>query len=372
MVELQRINKIKISNSQIHYPLLNLNQVVHCLSSGTKEEDCFHIGPVTLHVDPGEIVAILGPSGSGKTTLLRIIAGLDISRSGDVTINGREVFSSKTFVPPEKRKVGMVFQDHTLFPHLNVRNNILFGIQHRPSEEKMVRLKELADLLGLHHYLDRYPHELSGGQQQRVALARTLAPKPELVLLDEPLSNIDAGLRSSLAQELRNVIKRTGTTALWVTHDQVEALDIADRIIVINEGKIEQMDTPWNLYNHPKTRFVADFVGHAVFIPGELEGNRVVTELGPIECLPCLKTAKKQEVMIRPDDVDAVPDEKGKAVVCKRQFFGSVQLYSLQLPSGRIILTNQPPHINWPPDTKVSIRLRNKTMVSFPVAYRQN
>ena len=225
-------------------------------------------------------------------------------------------------------------------------------------------------MLGLRDYLDRYPHELSGGQQQRVALARTLAPKPSVVLLDEPLSSIDADLRSSLAQELRDVLKQTQTTAVWVTHDQTEALDLADKILVLNDGKVEQVDTPWNLYNNPKTRFVASFIGHAVFLPGQLKGETILTEVGTINYLPCLQNFENLEVMIRPDDVKATPHDAGIGTISKRQFWGSMQLYTIELPSKRRLLSTQPAHINWPLDTKVRITLDLKSIVAFPTCSR--
>jgi len=349
-------------------PIVHVHDIMHCHSPEIiRPKDCFHLGPLSLDIYEDEILIILGPSGSGKTTLLRTIAGLEQARAGQITINGRVVVDKHVFVSPEKRRVGMVFQDHALFPHFTARQNILFGLRRWPKIEQEARLRELEQLLELQHHLDRYPHELSGGQQQRIALARTLAPRPMIILLDEPLSNIDAELRTTLAQELRHTLKKSGVAVVWVTHDQTEALDLADRIVVLNDGKVEQVDTPRNLYNQPKTRFVADFVGHAVFIKGDLKEGTIFTEIGAVSCQPCLTSSKKFEVMIRPDDVQAVPDEDGKGTVFKRQFFGSTQLYSVKLASGQTILVRQAPHINWPLGTKVKISLNTDYAVAFPV-----
>jgi iron(III) transport system ATP-binding protein len=347
--------------------MVKLHELTHCLSPNKCKSTCWHLGPVSLTIHEGEVLAVVGPSGSGKTTLLRVIAGLESSKSGKLFIDDQIVFSENTFVPPEQRKVGMVFQDHALFPHMTVRQNILFGVKHWKKDDQDRRLFELENLLGLRDYINRYPHELSGGQQQRVAVARTLAPKPKVILLDEPLSNIDADLRTFLAQELKSVIKQTGTTAVWVTHDQTEALDLADRIIVMNEGKIEQVDKPWNLYNQPKTRFVANFIGHAVFIQGDLKKDMILTEIGAINCPPCLRNSRKMEVMLRPDDVNVKPHDAGIGTIIKRQFFGSLQLYSISLPSGQIVLSNEPTHINWPIGTKVQLTLKIRSIVAFPL-----
>jgi len=331
-----------------------------------KREDHFQLGPLSLNIEQGELLAILGPSGSGKTTFLRLICGLESPRVGKIAIDNSIVFDKHSNVVPERRQVGMMFQDHALFPHLTVRKNILFGIMHWSKDDRDRRLFELEDLLDLREYSNRYPHELSGGQQQRVALARTLAPKPKVILLDEPLSSIGADLRSSLAQELKDVLKQTQTTAIWVTHDQTEALDLADRIVVLNDGKLEQMATPWDLYNNPKTRFVADFIGHAVFIKGKLKGNTILTEVGAVNYLPCLVNFENLEVMVRPDDVKATPFDEGIGVIVKRQFWGSMQLYSIDLPSGQRLLSTQPANINWPLGTQVRVELDLKSVVAFP------
>ncbi len=343
--------------------IVRFEKIQYAYRSGKKQ---FQLGPMTLGLQSHELMAILGPSGSGKTTFLRLIAGLAMPSTGTIELDERVVFDPSTRVRAEHRNVGMMFQDHALFPHMTVRKNIVFGIRQWQKDDRERRLYELEDMLGLRDYLDRYPHELSGGQQQRVALARTLAPKPSVVLLDEPLSSIDADLRSSLAQELRDVLKQAGTTAIWVTHDQTEALDLADRIIVLNEGKVEQVDSPWELYNNPKTRFVASFIGHAVFLPGRLKGQTILTEVGTLNYLPCLQDFEDLEVMIRPDDVKATPHDAGIGTICKRQFWGSMQLYTINLPSGQRLLSTQPAHINWPLGTQVRITLDLKSIVAFP------
>src|SRR5262245_10707256 len=217
----------------------------------------------------GAIGCLLGPSGCGKTTVLRCIAGFERVREGEIRLGGRTVSSPGMTVPPEKRRIGMVFQDYALFPHLAVAGNIAFGLHGVSSEERSARVRELAQLVGLSAALDKYPHEISGGQQQRVALARALAPRPELLLLDEPFSNLDVDLRERLSHEVRDIIKASGATAVLVTHDQQEAFAMADEIGILHEGRIQQWDIPYNLYHRPANRFVADFVGQGVFLPAQ-------------------------------------------------------------------------------------------------------
>ncbi|MFT5170065.1 MAG: iron(III) transport system ATP-binding protein [Lysobacterales bacterium] len=346
---------------------VSMKGLKYCYHASGSQKKCFKIGSLDIIIKQGELISLLGPSGSGKTTFLRLLAGLERSHEGRIVVDDEVLLDKHNYVRPENRQIGMMFQDHALFPHLRVKQNILFGIRHLSKHDRERRLYELESLLKLEGYLDRFPHELSGGQQQRVALARTLAPKPKVILLDEPLSSIDAELRGSLAQELRDVLKETQSTALWVTHDQGEALDLADRVLVMNKGRIEQIDTPWNLYNNPKTRFVADFIGHAVFINGTRKENSIVTEVGTVDSLPCLSQYKDLELMLRPDDVEATPFDEGIGVVSKRQFLGAIQLYSISLPSGQSILTYQQPQINWPIGTHVRIVLKPKNIVAFPV-----
>ena len=239
---------------------------------------------LSLAVGEGRIGCLLGPSGSGKTTVLRAIAGFERPDSGEVLAGGEILSGRGTWVPPERRRIGMVFQDFALFPHLSAVANVAFGLRDADRGSRRSRATELLALVGLAAEVDRFPHELSGGQQQRVALARALAPRPRLVLLDEPFSNLDADVRMELAQYVRTALVAEGATALLVTHDQREAFAIADEIGVLRAGRLEQWDAPWKLYHSPATRFVADFVGEGSFIPGTVLGpGRVSTELGVIE-----------------------------------------------------------------------------------------
>ena len=231
---------------------------------------------LTFSLAHGAIGCLLGPSGCGKTTVLRCIAGFEAVREGAIRIAGRLVSGPRTMLPPEERRVGMVFQDFALFPHLQVAGNIAFGLRGASRAAREARVRELAELVGLSAELDKYPHEISGGQQQRVALARALAPRPELLLLDEPFSNLDVDLRERLSLEVREIIKASGATAILVTHDQHEAFAMADEIGVLHEGHIQQWDSPYNLYHRPANRFVADFVGQGVFLPAKvLSAHRV-------------------------------------------------------------------------------------------------
>ncbi|MGH9577271.1 MAG: ABC transporter ATP-binding protein, partial [Terriglobales bacterium] len=227
----------------------------------------------------GAIGCLLGPSGCGKTTVLRCIAGFETPSAGRILLNGAVVSSAQQNLPPEKRRIGMVFQEHALFPHLSAARNISFGLARKNSSEE--RVQELALLTGITELLGKYPHELSGGQQQRVALARALAPRPELLLLDEPFSNLDVDLRERLSPEVRDIIKASGATAVLVTHDQQEAFAMADEIGVLHDGRIQQWDSAYNLYHRPANRFVADFVGQGVFLPAKgLNGRQIEIELG--------------------------------------------------------------------------------------------
>ncbi|MGS0893377.1 ABC transporter ATP-binding protein [Burkholderia stagnalis] len=217
---------------------------------------------LSLALPRGEIGCLLGASGCGKTTVLRAIAGFEPVRMGRIVLDGTPVAAPALDVPPERRRVGMMFQDYALFPHLSTADNVAFGLRRLPRAERRTRVAEMLDLVGLAESGDAYPHELSGGQQQRVALARALAPSPELLLLDEPFSNLDVNTRERLAFELRDILKRTGHTALLVTHNQAEAFAIADRIGVMRHGRLAQWDTPYRLHHHPASSFVADFVRH--------------------------------------------------------------------------------------------------------------
>lgn len=285
-------------------------------------------------VAPGQLVALLGPSGSGKTTLLRVIAGFEVPDAGTVEIGGREVAGPGTWVEPEHRRIGMVFQDGALFPHLTVERNVGFG---NPREG---RVEECLELVGLAHRGRSYPHELSGGERQRVALARALATEPEVVLLDEPFAALDAGLRVTLREEVAAILREAGASALLVTHDQQEALSLADEVVIMRDGQVAQSGAPAEVYDRPADRWVANFLGAAEVLPGTASGGAVETELGTIAVDPSF--TGPVDVLVRPEAIavhrrcgDASEPGKVRATVLSRAFYGHDQLLSLELATGR-------------------------------------
>ncbi len=330
---------------------------------------------VNFQLEAGSIACLLGPSGCGKTTLLRCIAGFEEIADGEIRLRQEAVSRAGQCVPPEKRRIGMVFQDYALFPHLTVEQNVAFGLGRKPAEDAHLRVRQLLTTVGLHGQGDKYPHELSGGQQQRVALARALAPRPELILLDEPFSNLDVGLRERLSVEVREILKREGSTAIMVTHDQHEAFAMADEIGVMFEGRIQQWDVPYNLYHRPANRFVADFIGQGVLLPGVVaSGTHVEMELGklvsdiPIACSEtCANCADgcDVDVLLRPDDV--VHDDRSplQAEVLHKAFRGADILYTLRLASGAEVLSLVPSHHNHAIGEKIGIRLDADHVIAF-------
>ena len=289
---------------------------------------------LNLSVKKGEILAVLGPSGCGKTTSLRLIAGFIRPDEGEVHIGGKLVAGNSRYVPPEKRGVGMVFQEHALFPHLTVCDNVSFGLNKKTSSRQV---EYLLKLVGLDHLSERYPHELSGGERQRVALARALATKPVLVLLDEPFSNLDADRRLRIREEVRAILKTTGSTAIFVTHDQEEAMYMGDRLAVLNNGHLEQIGTPEEVFHMPKSRFVAEFMGNTDFLPGKIVAEGIETEIGVIPQKMALPVGKEVELALRFDDIEFCLDEKGSSMVLARHFKGAYNIYRLRLPSGRLL-----------------------------------
>jgi len=326
------------------------------------------VDDLSLAVERGRILALLGPSGCGKTTTLRLIAGFETPNAGRITIAGRTVADARdgAHVEPEARGVGIVFQDYALFPHLTVGENVAFGLPRSGRSARGERVRQILDLVGLAELTDRYPHELSGGQQQRVAVARALAPAPAVILLDEPFSNLDADLRAQMRDEVEKILRSTGTTAIFVTHDQEEAFTIADHVGVLDRGRLEQLGPPEAIYHHPATPFVAEFVGAADFLPGIVTSQGIVTEIGVFGNVEAREPGEKVRVMIRPDDVTFVPDPQGEAVILRRSFRGSENLYSLGLPSGHRVHSSQPSSAAFATGTRVRPEAYVLHVVTFP------
>ncbi len=315
------------------------------------------IADVSLSAREGEILCLLGPSGCGKTTTLRAIAGFEPVASGEIYLRGEVVSSPGLLVPAEHRNIGMVFQEYALFPHLRVAENIAFGLQTLSVAERAERVAGLLSMIGLSGFERRYPHELSGGQQQRVALARALVQNPVVLLLDEPFSNLDPDMTGKMREDLLELLHRTRTTAILVTHDHEEAFALADRVAVLNNGRVEQFDTPEAIYHMPSTPFVAEFVGQADFIPGTVHGDKVVTELGELVNSRGYQDGARVVVMIRPDDVHIIPAADGGARIVTRQFRGSENLYAIELPSGQIVHSSQGSTNVYPAGALVECRL---------------
>lgn len=320
---------------------------------------------ISIAAREGEILCLLGPSGCGKTTVLRAIAGFEPVQTGQIFLSGRLVSSSNMLIPTEDRHVGMVFQEYALFPHLRVHDNIAFGLRHLCRTERKARVQEMLRLTGLGSFERRYPHELSGGQQQRVALARALVQHPVVLLLDEPFSNLDPDMASRMRQELHNLLRRTKTTTILVTHDHDEAFAMADRVAVLNHGRLEQFDTPETIYHMPQTPFVADFVGQADFIPGIVSSGVVQTELGEYPNSLACNDGDKVVVMIRPDDIHLIPTRGASSHVVSRQFRGSENLYAVRLPSGQVVHSSQGSTSVYQEGTAVELRVLASHTVLF-------
>ena len=321
---------------------------------------------LNLHLNAGDIGCLLGPSGCGKTTTLRAIAGFEPVLEGEIELGGEVISRAGYTLAPEKRRIGMVFQDYALFPHLNVSDNVAFGIRKHPERERITA--ELLELVKLSHLGKRFPHELSGGQQQRVALARALAPQPQLLLLDEPFSNLDGELRRRLSHEVRDILKARGTSAILVTHDQEEAFAVSDHVGVFQEGRLQQWDTPFNLYHEPLTPFVASFVGQGYFIRGQLlSPDTVQTELGVIRGNRAYNWASGSsvDVLLRPDDIVPAPDSDLRAQIVGKTFLGAATLYRLQLPTGSQLEALFPSHADHLPGQEVGIRVAADHLVVF-------
>jgi iron(III) transport system ATP-binding protein len=335
---------------------------------------------VSFGLKAGQIGVLIGPSGCGKTTLLRAVAGLEAISSGRIALAGQTVSAPGQSLAPEARRIGMVFQDYALFPHLDVGQNVGFGIYDQPKAQRQARVGEVLELVGLADVRRRYPHELSGGQQQRVALARALAPKPQLLLLDEPFSNLDVDLRERLAHEVRGILKAAGATALFVTHDQLEAFAIGDVIGVMHEGALHQWADAYTLYHRPATRFVADFIGHGVFTKASVEMHEengavhkhVVTPLGELHDISLAELAKlpvgQCDVLLRADDIVHDDASSVQAQIVRKAFRGNEFLYTLRLKTGETVMAHVPSHHDHTLGEWIGIRPEVDHVVTFASA----
>ncbi len=315
---------------------------------------------VSFQLRSGQLLALLGPSGCGKTTTLRLIAGFEAPDAGEIAIGGRTVAGPGLYTPPEKRRVGMVFQEYALFPHLSVGENVAFGLRSYASD-KGRRVATVLDMVGLSGLDKRMPHELSGGQQQRVALARALAPEPDLILLDEPFSNLDAALRVRVRAEVRAILKQANATAVFVTHDQEEALSLVDQVAVMLDGTVRQVATPRQLYYQPASREVAAFIGDSNFLPGVGCGRWVESELGRLETQ--VEVRGPVEALVRPESIDVRPAPHGSRFrVRDVVFFGHDQLISLQGQDGLTLDARLGPNYQFFPGQPVDIRVVGPVM----------
>jgi iron(III) transport system ATP-binding protein len=323
--------------------------------------DVVAVRDASLHVERGEVVALLGPSGCGKTTLLRLVAGFERPDEGVVEVGGRRVAGGGSWVPPEDRRVGMVFQDYALFPHLTVAGNVGFGL---PRSERPARIRELLAVVGLDALAERYPHELSGGQQQRVALARALAPSPDLVLLDEPWSNVDPFLRETLRAEVAEIIRPLGVTVVLVTHDREEAFGLADRIVLVRDGAVVQTGTAEELYFAPASQWAAEFVGAANVLTGPVVHGYVETALGafPSNGAPASGQAR---VLVRPELLELEQDPSGDAEVVAREFRGHDVFYRVLL-DGTELVSQRPSTEVVPLGARVAIRVHDGRVPVLP------
>lgn len=331
------------------------------------------VASVNIALAAGEIGVLIGPSGCGKTTLLRAVAGLQPIERGAIVLAGETVSSPSRVVAPERRQIGMLFQDYALFPHLNVAANVGFGLHGQVVAARESRVDEVLELVGLSDTRHRFPHELSGGQQQRVALARALAPRPRLLLLDEPFSSLDVDLRERLAHEIRNILKLAGTTALMVTHDQLEAFAVGDAIGVMHQGALLQWGSAYELYHQPVTRFVADFIGHGVFIQAQVMAGaahrRIESALGSLDGLSPTAADGLQlgeiDVLVRADDIVHDDDSIIVAQILRKTFRGSEFLYTLKLKSGEAVVVHVPSHHDHAIGEWIGIRVEMNHLVAF-------
>lgn len=329
------------------------------------------VSNLSFNLPPGDISCLLGPSGCGKSTLLRAIAGFHPVTAGEIRVAGHLISSASVNTPPESRKIGMVFQDYALFPHMTVSQNVGFGLHKTGTTLKQKKISTLLDLVNLGDLAHRYPHELSGGQQQRVALARALAPEPSLILLDEPFSNLDTELRKRLSLDIRDILKSQNISAILVTHDQNEAFAMCDQIGVIDNGAIQQWDSPYNLYHEPANRFVASFIGQGSFIHGKAVNHETFeTELGKITGNRAYnwKPGAKVEILMRPDDIVFSASSELKAQVTQKTFSGTSTRYRLKLASGTEVEALFPSHQDFIVGEMIGIKVDAEHLIAFLLA----
>ena len=326
------------------------------------------IDDISFNLNEGELACLLGPSGCGKTTILRAISGFQNIESGNISLDKNIIATKSINVLPEKRNVGMVFQEHALFPHLTLAKNISFGLHKLSKNEQKKKTRLMLDLIGMSDFGERYPHELSGGQAQRVALARAIAPQPKLLLLDEPFSNLDTELRESLGYEIRNLLKELGITSIMVTHDQHDAFALGDKVGVMSQGKLLQWDTSFNLYHAPSSRFVANFIGDGVFVKGTLiKEDTVSTKFGEIkgEKVGALINGNEIDLLIRPDDVSVNANSNIRGRIIRKAFKGAQTLYTLKLETGEQLMSLMPSHDDYEINEVIGVTINPDHLVCF-------
>lgn len=346
----------------VNKPFLSINQV------SASYDDQSVVNGVSFSLNEGELACLLGPSGCGKTTILRAISGFQNLNSGSIDLGGQQLCDTFGGLAPEKRNVGMVFQDHALFPHLNIDDNVCFGLKGLSNKEQRQRVSDLLDLVGMSEHRNKYPHELSGGQSQRVALARAIAPQPKLLLMDEPFSNLDTELRESLGYEVRELLKELNMTAIMVTHDQHDAFALGDHVGVMSQGKLMQWDNSFNLYHAPKNRFVANFIGDGIFIEGHMvEDNVVITPFGEIrgETVNQQFVGQDVDLLLRPDDVKYDKHSAVSGQIIRKAFKGAQTLYTIMHESGNTLMSLAPSHDDYEIGDSIGLLIDADHLVCF-------
>ena len=336
--------------------------------SATYDNQTLIVENISFGLNEGELGCLLGPSGCGKTTILRAISGFQDVRSGKIHLGGELLSDSQFSIAPERRNVGMVFQDHALFPHLTISDNVGFGLSKLEQHERQARITTMLELVGMQDYQDQYPHELSGGQSQRIALARAIAPRPKLLLMDEPFSSLDTELRESLGYEVRSLLKELGVTVIMVTHDQQDAFALGDQVGIMFNGELVQWDRPFNLYHTPINREVANFIGDGVFVEGQMLADNIVsTNFGEIrgDTANHQHTGKNIDLLIRPDDVIYDPDSAIKCRVIRKAFKGAQTMYTMTTDKGDTLKSLLPSHDDYEIGDVIGVSIAADHLVCF-------